>query len=247
MDTINSRVMFQVSLKHFWTDNQLAWDPAKYGGIEKIRIPTDPEAADAAIWVPDLHIYELGTSFMYESLLRPNAQVSSDGSVYWSTPGQMYINSNFDLFYYPFDLQKLTLIMEPWTYTADQVKLVVYDPPIGVAQDFYQPHVEWELVAYNSSYNIFTYESGSFSVANYELFIVRTGSTLLITVLIPGVSITLLSMMYFYIPLGGGERVPYLSTILLTSVMFLVMLTQFIPLARDVPLFEMMFLLLSVY
>ena len=56
-----------------------------------------------------------------------------------------------------------------------------------------------------------------------------------LTVLLPGFAICLLGMLYFFIPLGEGQRVPYLATILLTEIMFLVMLTQFVPISQRVP------------
>ena len=46
-----------------------------------------------------------------------------------------------------------------------------------------------------------------------------------VTVIVPGVAVSLLSLLYIFIPKGEGERLPYLSTIILTEIMFLVMLT----------------------
>lgn len=74
----------------------------------------------------------------------------------------------------------------------------------------------------------------------------RQGSTLTVTVIIPGLAIAFLSLLYVFLPKGGGERINYLSTIVLTVVMFLVMLTNFVPLSRDLPIIEALFLCLTV-
>lgn len=66
------------------------------------------------------------------------------------------------------------------------------------------------------------------------------------TIIIPGVAIALMSLLYNFLPSGNGERIPYLATIILTEVMFLVMLTNFLPLARDLPKIGSLFLALTL-
>lgn len=55
-----------------------------------------------------------------------------------------------------------------------------------------------------------------------------------------------MSLLFVCLPKGNGERMGYLTTILLTVVMFLVMLTNFVPLSRDLPFLEALFLCLTV-
>ena len=45
--------------------------------------------------------------------------------------------------------------------------------------------------------------------------------------------------------MGDGQRVPYLSTILLTEIMFLVMLTTFVPISKQVPNLVVLFFALA--
>ena len=60
--------------------------------------------------------------------------------------------------------------------------------------------------------------------------------------MIPGSLITLLGLVYILIEKGKGERITFLSTILLTEVMFLVMITNFVPLSKYVPYMGWLFL-----
>jgi hypothetical protein len=48
---------------------------------------------------------------------------------------------------------------------------------------------------------------------------------MLVGLIIPGVLVAFLGLMYYIIPMGTGERISYLATILLTEIMFLVMIT----------------------
>jgi hypothetical protein len=64
----------------------------------------------------------------------------------------------------------------------------------------------------------------------------------LIAVLIPGALITFLGLLYILLPKGTGERTGYLATVLLTEIMFLVMITSFVPMAKQVPVIGWLFL-----
>ena len=76
--------------------------------------------------------------------------------------------------------------------------------------------------------------------------IIRDGSTITVTVIVPGLAVAFLSLLYVFLPKGMGERHMYLSTIILTIVMFLVMLTNFVPLSKGLPMLEALFLTLTV-
>ena len=52
---------------------------------------------------------------------------------------------------------------------------------------------------------------------------------MLVGFIIPGILVALLGSLYYLLPIGTGDRVSYLATILLTEIMFLVMITQFVP------------------
>lgn len=51
-------------------------------------------------------------------------------------------------------------------------------------------------------------------------------------VIVPGMLVTFLGLNYWFLPLDADQRQSFLVTILLTDVMFLTMLTTFVPIAR---------------
>jgi hypothetical protein len=65
---------------------------------------------------------------------------------------------------------------------------------------------------------------------------------MLIAVVAPVVIITLLGVTFILIPSGVGERGGFLSTLVLSEVMFLVMITSFVPVSKNVPLIALLFL-----
>ncbi len=65
---------------------------------------------------------------------------------------------------------------------------------------------------------------------------------MIIAMIAPGALITLLGVCYWFIPAGTGERSGFISTIILTEVMFLVMLTSFLPVSKSTPKIAYLFL-----
>jgi hypothetical protein len=65
---------------------------------------------------------------------------------------------------------------------------------------------------------------------------------MMVALLVPAILVTLLGICYWFIPVGTGERSGFLSTIILTEVMFLVMLTTYLPVAKRLPYLGLLFL-----
>ena len=90
------------------------------------------------------------------------------------------------------------------------------------------------------------YPTGKYTEVSFNVGIKRIGSTITGTIIIPGIAIALMSLLYLLLPKGGGERIPFLSTTILTEVMFLVMLTNFVPLSKELPKLGVLFLTLTL-
>ena len=84
--------------------------------------------------------------------------------------------------------------------------------------------------------------SGNFYRYTFIVEIKHIGQMILLSVIVPGILITFLGMMYILIEKGSGDRISFITTILLTQVMFLVIITSFVPLTKQVPYFAQLFL-----
>jgi hypothetical protein len=229
VDTIKSYVILSGSLKHWWHDARLMWDPADYGHVEKIRVSTDPEA-DYFVWKPDVCIYERNSQ-EYEYTL---AQVTYDGNVYWSSIGTFQISVNFQMNSFPFDTQEIRMTLESWSYTADIIYLFPHeDTPFDLRKRTFIENVEWTIVDYTTQSSLEEYKSGNYSTVVYLLYIKRQGQTIERTIIFPAIVVSFLSFLYYFLPIGTAERTNFLSTLLLTIIMFLVMLTAFVPHSKN--------------
>ena len=240
VNTINSYVILSGSLKHYWSDPRLQWDPAEYGGIEKIRVNTDPER-NYCIWKPDIVIYERGSQEMEFTL----AQVSYDGSVYWSSPQLFQIAVNFELDSFPFDTQMIRMSLEPWSHSADMIYIRSYEiDPLELRTSTFVNNVEWKIDSFSTEDSFEEFSSGTYTHVIFRLYIQRQGNTIERTIIFPALFVSFLAFLYFFLPIGSGERINFLATLLLTVIMFLVMITTFIPLSKNTSgIVDMLFIL----
>lgn len=76
---VNQKVDIKLWYLHEWQDDRLSWDPAEYGNIKYLHIPSDN------LWKPDLAIYNNADGdFIIMETVR--AKVSHTGSVVWKPP-----------------------------------------------------------------------------------------------------------------------------------------------------------------
>ena len=108
----------------------------------------------------------------------------------------------------------------------------ILHPELSIGGSLIEKHIEWNIENITYSNEVKAYSSGDYYVVHHNFKIRREGATVTITVLIPGMSICFLGLLYVLLPRGDGGRVPYLATIMLTEIMFLVMMTQFVPIAK---------------
>jgi hypothetical protein len=57
------------------------------------------------------------------------------------------------------------------------------------------------------------------------------------SIIIPGALIAFIGLMAIFLERGSGERIAFLSTVMLTEVMFLVMIKSFVPISKTIPYF----------
>ena len=69
----------------------------------------------------------------------------------------------------------------------------------------------------------------------------RKGYTTVHVMYIPGILVSFLSLITFFIKIEDPLRVQFTTTTLLTLIMFLVMITRFLPITNDKPIMEVLF------
>eukprot|EP00347_Sterkiella_histriomuscorum_P015150 403358130 len=244
VNAAESYVKLKASVRQWWKDKRLSWNTTKYGGINQTWFKSDPQVQNS-IWIPDTYLQQdVGEGYLSNQQYT-DIRVNSDGTVYWSRFGDLKILVTFDVGSYPYDEQTINMTFGSWIYPDNRIMPQFRSNPLYIYDTFKIDHIEWNIVG--SSYQTLNYvfSTGSYQHVNYQLQIRRKGNTLVVSVIVPCFLVGLASTFYYFLPKGQGERANYLATILLTEIMFLVMISQILPMSTQIPFMGYFFLSIS--
>ncbi|KOX71570.1 Acetylcholine receptor subunit beta-like 1 [Melipona quadrifasciata] len=114
----NQIMKSNVWLRFIWTDYQLQWDEADYGGIGVLRLPPDK------VWKPDIVLFN-NADGNYEVRYKSNVLIYPNGDVLWVPPAIYQSSCTIDVTYFPFDQQTCIMKFGSWTFNGDQTEDLV--------------------------------------------------------------------------------------------------------------------------
>ena len=97
VDVVKSEVDLLTWMRLVWRDTRLSWNPADYNGLDKVWFWIEDGAGMAEtseIWTPDIELWNQRESIR-TSYSNTFASVDSDGSVFWSRPGNLVVVCKF--------------------------------------------------------------------------------------------------------------------------------------------------------
>ncbi|XP_029353657.1 neuronal acetylcholine receptor subunit beta-2-like [Echeneis naucrates] len=202
-----------------WNDYRLRWDPDKYEGIKKLRIPSKH------IWLPDIVLYN-NADGVYEVSFYCNAVVSNTGDIFWLPPAIYKSACAIEVQNFPFDQQNCTLKFRSWTYDHTELDLILTSD--FASRDDFTPSGEWDIVSLparkNEDPNDITYLDITF-----DFVIKRKPLFYTINLIIPCVLITSLAILVFYLPSDCGEKMTLCISVLLALTVFLLLISKIVP------------------
>lgn len=128
-----SSARLEVWIRMIWTDPRLGWDPAEYGGLSQVSLPT------SMIWIPDIRVIHAGGIALDDST-PVQAVVFSSSDVHYVLPAVLRLptdrlRNESRLGYVSFG---------SWTRSSFQIDLRMADPVLDL--DNYQHSPNWQLV-----------------------------------------------------------------------------------------------------
>ena len=94
IDQIDGSINMNVWLRYNWKSN-IVWNETEFNTISTINLNTNPEG-NHFIWTPDIYLYNTAEKPMCE-LDYTNANVYSNGDIFWSRPGLIKSTCIFNL------------------------------------------------------------------------------------------------------------------------------------------------------
>ncbi|VDM37977.1 unnamed protein product [Toxocara canis] len=116
VDEKNQILTTNLWLEMQWIDAKLMWNPAKYGGLKTLHIPSD------LIWTPDLVLYNNAAGDP-DITIFTDALVAYDGRVFWQPPAIYKSFCPIDVTWFPYDSQSCEMKFGAWSYTGYYVDL----------------------------------------------------------------------------------------------------------------------------
>uniref|UniRef100_H3D3B3 Cholinergic receptor, nicotinic, beta 5a n=1 Tax=Tetraodon nigroviridis TaxID=99883 RepID=H3D3B3_TETNG len=202
-----------------WNDYRLRWDPEKYDGIKKLRIPSKH------LWLPDIVLYN-NADGVYEVSVYCNAVVSSTGDIFWLPPAIYKSACAIEVQNFPFDQQNCTLKFRSWTYDHTEVDLILTSD--FASRDDFTPSGEWDIVSLPARKNEDPNDETYLDIT-YDFVIQRKPLFYTINLIIPCVLITSLAILVFYLPSDCGEKIMLCISVLLALTVFLLLISKIVP------------------
>ncbi|EEB15168.1 DrosGluCl, putative [Pediculus humanus corporis] len=218
----NQIMKSNVWLRLVWSDYQLQWDEADYGGIGVLRLPPDK------VWKPDIVLFN-NADGNYEVRYKSNVLIYPNGEVLWVPPAIYQSSCTIDVTYFPFDQQTCIMKFGSWTFNGDQVSLALYNNKNFVDLSDYWKSGTWDIIEVPAYLNI--YNGSAPTETDITFYIIIRRKTLFYTVnlILPTVLISFLCVLVFYLPAEAGEKVTLGISILLSLVVFLLLVSKILP------------------
>uniref|UniRef100_A0AC34PYT4 Neurotransmitter-gated ion-channel ligand-binding domain-containing protein n=1 Tax=Panagrolaimus sp. JU765 TaxID=591449 RepID=A0AC34PYT4_9BILA len=126
-------------LELYWKDEFLTWNPAEFGGVEKIHVPA------SRLWKPDILVYNNANMNVKDNELDTFAIVNHRGDVilFRSMITDVTCEFSYRLKDFPFDQQVCYLTFASWSYDGSKIRLVPVNGTDNL--ELYIPNTEWKL------------------------------------------------------------------------------------------------------
>jgi len=214
-----------------WRDYKLSWDPADYGGVKHLHVPSQD------IWLPDIVLYN-NADGNYEVTIMTKAILHYNGRVTWTPPAIYKSYCGIDVEFFPFDEQECRMKFGSWTYDGLMLDLrhmnqVPESNNIPVAMDLRDFYIstEWDVMEVPAIRNEKFYpccEEPYLDIV-FRIYLRRKTLFYVVNLIIPCVGISFLSVLVFYLPSDSGEKVSLSISILLSLTVFFLLLAEIIP------------------
>ncbi|XP_077973195.1 uncharacterized protein LOC120348676 [Styela clava] len=229
LDERNQILTAYLWLRQEWVDANLYWNPKKYDGLEKIRLPSK------RIWLPDIVLYN-NADGTFPKNLQTNVVLTSKGEIRWDQPAITKTSCKMDVSFFPFDSQSCIFTFGSWTFYLEHLDVIPTQAQ-GNRDDFVT-NVEWQVVDMPVKRVVEEYSCcpDPYPIVEITLGLKRKSTFYIFNLLLPCIFISILLPLTFYLPAESGEKVSLGITTLLAMTVFQLLVAESMPPSEAVPL-----------
>ena len=222
VDAVRETYSFRGHVRATWCDPRLAYDPDEAGTLERVYIGAAELRQRELIWWPSgFPVNRAGSFEITERVVR----VVPDGTVHNDLNVSVQVHADLDLRRFPFDHQRLELVIESARWQIDDLVFVADQTNTGFPQDFTMQ--EWELVGVSSRVEEVTSTRGArpFSRFVFEIDVERQAGFYLWKVMLPILIIVAISWSVFWMTderLAGRSRITASGVLTVVAYQFVI-------------------------
>ncbi|XP_060594240.1 neuronal acetylcholine receptor subunit beta-3-like [Ruditapes philippinarum] len=209
-----------------WTDEMLTWDPALFGGREKIQLPKDK------YWKPEISLTDGPANedtSIYGSGFYP-AWATYQGIVMIIAAGSYKTKCIVDTTFYPYDMH--SCYFQFIVSNHDSTELVISSPSPDIHFSDFKENGEWEVKSTDTNVMLVKEKNiDNVAIPMYQSsFLLQRRSTFeLINSLTPIIFMLFLNIATCFVRPESGERTTFAITLYLALVFAATSLTETIP------------------
>ena len=244
VNQIDGTIDLNIWLRYSWNDYNLIWNESE-SNISSIILRTDPEL-DNCIWTPDIYLYNTAENPL-ENLKMSNAEVNSNGNIFWSRPGIIKLTCHFDLSDFPYDRQRCYIKLGSWSYSGFKLLLSPGSPTVDLEN--FQENEEWNLELVDFKINDLKYACcpHKYYDITFILTLKRYSEYYENNIIIPTFATASLIIVTLIIPWSSGERISFAITVMLAIIVFLLILSDSLPKSNNTPLLSRIITGLTIF
>src|ERR1700719_1943613 len=214
IDEVSEQFQLDAYMFERWKDPRLAYSPE--GPQDQVR-----NYAAGQIWVPQLEMINAATPRLRDDI---SIMVSPDGTVRYAERLLVMLSSKFVLRRFPFDEQRLVVIIHPFLVDGPHIKFKLDNLSTWTATEFksYSSLAQWNLISLSSKLIVApTYGGLTMPEARFEIDVKRRSSFYLWKVFLPRLLMVFLSWAVFWIEASDlSNQITVAVTTILTVIAF---------------------------
>ncbi|XP_070544131.1 neuronal acetylcholine receptor subunit alpha-10-like [Ptychodera flava] len=222
-------VAYKIWFRQSWTDKRLKWNKTEFGGLNDVVVSAE------LVWRPDIRIYEILQNEVSSLSGTTQVRLNSNGRVQWLYPNVVRVGCKMNVMPFPFDQQCCTIRVG----SRDLNKVNIYpENSLGASLKIYVPNGAWDIASVpveqiNGSYECCP--GDIYQTLVYKIRMRRRFDQYVLRLILPAVSICILSLFGFFLPHRKQGRVPLALTCLLTMFVFYQRVAIEIPPTNQMP------------
>ncbi|KAK3105978.1 hypothetical protein FSP39_009981 [Pinctada imbricata] len=204
-----------------WEDNRISWNPREFNGTRVLFLPQD------MVWKPDLFLRNPFTKIRKLGIDEMVVHYLKSGHAVWQ-PGDMFESvCRVNVEKYPFDVQTCSLTFLAWGLNKNRLQFRLIKDVVDL--DYFTSQGAWNVIDTKA----FTFERNIVQYVQFDITMERRSTFVMINMVYPVFLLGVLNLFVFFVPANSGERIGFSLSILLSTVVFLTLISDNLPRSSD--------------